>query len=431
MTNIPGANDGNKLLYLETDLKSYPLLKQFIPIFIKNDGDNFDYGFVIWFPNTKAFLSLLPPEYSKFYSKYAISQGLIEPDETGLKMIEESDKLNEKRKKETERTKSITSFIPQYEKLYLGLEEMEKIGIMNKENKYEVIFEQKAPLAETPANIKKYLAELKYDTTLSQILYRYNQIIDTNDIKQKQMVYADWDNNNYCKTFPVAISLHNWIQYKDKEKNFENFTIHESRHSPILDFSDKKYSIVEIESDTFHANIDRLIPVRINYGTKKDTSKFSENETNNYSEIDIWFYANREFVNLLPERYKDKLLKELELIDNVEDGLITTEQACEILKGESFFNFCGKSNETLKKLSVFPNPLLNKELNIKFELVKDSEISIDLYDLEGKLVQNLLEKSSITKGIFNRKFNLDVSNGIYLIDIKTNSGSINYKIMKY
>jgi hypothetical protein len=293
------------------------------------------------------------------------------------------------------------------------------------------MFESKILGKDLKPEMKVYLNLMKYDTSLSKLYIRSVNNVDTSEITSNLLPYSGWDQVNFSRTIPVCISIMNILQKKHLLGYIFKYILNVSDYSPLLDSINDKWNIVEIDSDTAKAKIDRLIPIRVNFGIKKDTLEMAENETNNYSEIDIWFYANHEFVNLLPERYKEKLLKELELIDNVEDGIITTEQACEILKGESFFNFCGKSNESIKKLAVFPNPLQGNELNIKFDLIKDSDISIDLYDLEGKLVQNLMQNTSFTKGIFKRKFTINVANGIYLVDIKSNSGSINYKIMKY
>lgn len=424
------TNDKGYQLIIETNWKSYPLIKHFIPIYVNlnafNEGNEkkSNTSLLIWLPNTKNNLLLLPKPYTDFYGQYATSDSVITSDTETLEL---ANKMNRLELLNQSNNKDIT----QFERINLSTDELEKIGIKLQNNKYQVMFESKIINKDLKPEMKTYLSTMNYDTSLSKLNLRSINLVDTSEITQNLLTYSGWDNVNFSKTIPVCISIMNILQAKHSVNNFYKYVINISDYSPLLDSINDKWNLIEFESDTSKAKIDRLIPVRINLGVKKDTLKMAENEKNNYSEVDIWFYANKEIVELMPERYKERLLKELELITSIEDGLITTEQACEILKGESFFDFCGKSNETLKKLSVFPNPLINKELVIKFDLIQDSEISIKLYDLEGNLIQNLLEKSSFTKGNFSRTFNLNVSNGIYLIDIKTNSGSIYSKIMKY
>jgi uncharacterized delta-60 repeat protein len=78
-------------------------------------------------------------------------------------------------------------------------------------------------------------------------------------------------------------------------------------------------------------------------------------------------------------------------------------------------------------LTAFPNPTANS-LTISYQLGNESEVSVDLYDLSGKLVQHLADgiRSAAPQ---TESFELaDVSAGIYICRINTQSGASNIRV---
>lgn len=78
-------------------------------------------------------------------------------------------------------------------------------------------------------------------------------------------------------------------------------------------------------------------------------------------------------------------------------------------------------------LSVFPNPAKDK-INLSFNLKENSKIDLSLNDISGK---RLLYKTYNAKE-GNNQLNFDVSNlskGIYILNIQTVKGNINYKVV--
>lgn len=65
--------------------------------------------------------------------------------------------------------------------------------------------------------------------------------------------------------------------------------------------------------------------------------------------------------------------------------------------------------------TVFPNPF-NNTLNLKFNLPVSQLISINLYDLNGKLVKTFIDQQVLAPGEHFYTFNEELSQGIYLLD---------------
>lgn len=77
----------------------------------------------------------------------------------------------------------------------------------------------------------------------------------------------------------------------------------------------------------------------------------------------------------------------------------------------------------------YPNPF-NPSTVIKFNLNKPAEVSLKVYDMLGKEVKTLLNKSSLTGGVHEVEFNgSSLSSGVYFYVLKTNNQIITQKIM--
>lgn len=86
--------------------------------------------------------------------------------------------------------------------------------------------------------------------------------------------------------------------------------------------------------------------------------------------------------------------------------------------------------QSLGEISIFPMPV-NSNFNIEFSSLKFSEISINIFDLNGNRVQNLFD-GSINSGLNTFAFSLDakLANGIYFIEIKDSEKRYFKKLIK-
>ena len=76
----------------------------------------------------------------------------------------------------------------------------------------------------------------------------------------------------------------------------------------------------------------------------------------------------------------------------------------------------------------YPNPF-NPTTNIRFDLPRDSEVQISVYDIRGSLVDEIVNMQMVA-GYHQLKWNgSDHSSGIYFIQMMAGNGSYK-KVMK-
>ena len=78
-------------------------------------------------------------------------------------------------------------------------------------------------------------------------------------------------------------------------------------------------------------------------------------------------------------------------------------------------------------VSIYPNPVVNKTLNIKFEQVEMGNYYVQLSDATGKLIQNNNIKVSGKGQITNIQLPSYILNGVYLLKILSKNKDIIYK----
>jgi 1,4-alpha-glucan branching enzyme len=85
----------------------------------------------------------------------------------------------------------------------------------------------------------------------------------------------------------------------------------------------------------------------------------------------------------------------------------------------------------IARLNVFPNPTLENETSIlTFELQEQSFVSINITDLSGKIVQQVIQQRL---ELGNHQFSIleDLPRGTYIITIKANQQTMAKKVMKF
>lgn len=86
-----------------------------------------------------------------------------------------------------------------------------------------------------------------------------------------------------------------------------------------------------------------------------------------------------------------------------------------------------ESPNSLSLMPISPNPVISN-LNIDFSLPSAGPVRIGIYDLSGRLVQNLAETHR-TAGSHSMSFSTDLSTGVYLCQLSSSEGSAAQKLV--
>ncbi len=88
-------------------------------------------------------------------------------------------------------------------------------------------------------------------------------------------------------------------------------------------------------------------------------------------------------------------------------------------------------NDLGNEVLIFPNPV-HGQTELKYELKNDEWIDIVLHDVEGRVVKTFVAKEKRAHGFHREVFNFDetIMSGNYILSIKSESGSLNIKIVK-
>ena len=112
--------------------------------------------------------------------------------------------------------------------------------------------------------------------------------------------------------------------------------------------------------------------------------------------------------------------------------LFTTDKDDNVGRGWSL-NYRGlensiEENSIINSISVFPNPTKG-DINISFNLLKQTNLNLRIYDMVGKIVYSSNYNASIGKQEFfiDKVFN-ESENGLYFIDIESKEFNITKKI---
>ena len=117
----------------------------------------------------------------------------------------------------------------------------------------------------------------------------------------------------------------------------------------------------------------------------------------------------------------------------MEDGLIyvVENSGIEILQytgGDAVQESKVNVPNTLTLRSIYPNPF-NAQVNITFEVPNETEVSLELFDLNGRLVTTLVE-DRLNAGSYTTHWDgAEMTSGIYLVRLKSDVQTITRKIV--
>jgi hypothetical protein len=247
--------------------------------------------------------------------------------------------------------------------------------------------------------------------------------------------YNGWANNVYNKYAPVAIHTDGSCYLGSSTKCISTNT-----ESPII--SDFKESVDTIARNFSYfskprsiktlALLSKMIPVKItmyNHNpSKPKKTRFPIIKT----EVVLWFIPTEEFLNALPERYGLRIRNELQIIEKIENGEITTKQACKELGNEkSVFGICMNFHDNLEITSIYPSPG-REDTRVKFINNKEQLLTAKIYNYNATEINTIVEKKQFSTG--EHILWIDLSKfapGFYIVVIIDEEGNtISSKFMK-
>ncbi|WPR70909.1 chondroitinase-B domain-containing protein [Flavobacterium sp. NG2] len=79
---------------------------------------------------------------------------------------------------------------------------------------------------------------------------------------------------------------------------------------------------------------------------------------------------------------------------------------------------------------IYPNPTIEDSLNIEFNLNQEINLDVELYDLNGKLINTIINNQSFEIGFHSLSHEVNISSGIYMIQITAKDKTGNVKATK-
>jgi hypothetical protein len=243
---------------------------------------------------------------------------------------------------------------------------------------------------------------------------RYDEIevvyLEDNMILNKKLVrYTGWDSTDYSKVTPACYGY----TYRDTNKSHSVYI----SQIPINHPHQLGY--------TYNQNVYNLqdmIPIRVHLADKAVDPKQSGYTL---SFIIFWYFPTNEFVNALPDRYREPLRNELDVINQINSGLVPPEEACKSFDDkESFFEICRLNSGALGNMSLSPNPVSHaEEVTCSFKLTAERKITITLHDISGKYITTIMKNENKTPDDYNININLSgIAKGVYLVAVTTDRG---------
>ncbi len=87
------------------------------------------------------------------------------------------------------------------------------------------------------------------------------------------------------------------------------------------------------------------------------------------------------------------------------------------------------SNESITSLKMFPNPNVNQDLNLSFEMKKAGKVKIELIDITGKSVVELYDGANAA-GTFTEKFRIpSMKAGLYFLSVQVAEDVLTRKLL--
>jgi hypothetical protein len=246
---------------------------------------------------------------------------------------------------------------------------------------------------------------------------------ESSRITNEPEIYTGWDYEVWSEKAAVCITFQS-VKYKDGEK-FHTTMFTNTSQSPLLKSDSAFGGYIDLENlikmdslGDYKPIYGNLIPVHFSW------EEYEGGDTNR-NQVDFWYHVSKKFAQLLPERYRTPILNELDIISQVEDGYLSPENACEALKGEiSYLGICKLYNELFKSISLYPNPMTDNVLQIRFSLKAKCNLKFELYNYDGKFIATLKDYENYNIGNNQISLNIPITEqSVYFIKISDEKGN--------
>lgn len=227
-------------------------------------------------------------------------------------------------------------------------------------------------------------------------------------LDRKILRYTGWDTSDYSRITPAWYGYSYTGTYKSKSISVDKIPINNDHY--LGDYFNEKIR-----------NFPDMIPVRVHLA---DKTPIPDNFDYTLNFMIFWFFPTKEFVDALPDRYRETLRNELDIIDKINSGNMLVQDACKGFdEKESFFEICKLSSGALSDLSVYPNPSFNNDATCRFTLTSKRKITITIHDVSGKYIATIMKNETKAPDDYQVKLNLgNISKGIYLVAVSTDNG---------
>jgi hypothetical protein len=303
----------------------------------------------------------------------------------------------------------------------LTAQEAKKLGIYRNNGVLELYGEERREITEWVRAGKLP----GYDTSRSEAIVRFRATIDTNLADLGAVPNPTPD--NYSSVAPIVIET----QYISSANKLYRTMIYFNR-SPLLTghggglsnedmdllggFSKDAHEVAEI---TASPSLNRLVAVHL-----LPDEKQIRGDGGRTADVHLWYLPTREFIDLLPDRYRESLRTEVETIVSVQREKLPLGAVCERLTGEpTFLDVCRSSSSgALHDLTVAPNPA-HENITVGLRATEPRTVSISLHDMRGRFLRTLFE--SVQPGDMANRYTIGldgVESGAYLVVVKSERG---------
>ena len=155
----------------------------------------------------------------------------------------------------------------------------------------------------------------------------------------------------------------------------------------IQEYLDIKVPRLKKEDTGINENLKNLVGIRIVLGDTSGKGRLHPD----YTELVLWYEANKDFALLLPQRYRERLLKELDVQQMVAAGALPADSVCSVLNyDENIFGMCGNHDGALSEMRIAPNPI-NEELTAYFKLSSARRLKLLAFGYNGDIMFEIVD----------------------------------------
>ena len=90
----------------------------------------------------------------------------------------------------------------------------------------------------------------------------------------------------------------------------------------------------------------------------------------------------------------------------------------------------GDVSETFNTFNIYPT-VFDNQINVEFETIENAQVNIELFSIEGKLIDRLFNQKVTSNTFHKETFNVNVTSGLYFLKVTSGNSSFSQKVIKY